>query len=57
MVGNKITHPRDGRHKKKKNSPKGWTDGELFGRHENNSQKVGELNGRRESNSPNGWTA
>ena len=55
MVGTKITHPRDGRHKN--NSPKGWTNGELRGRDENNSPKDGELNGRHENNSSKGWTA
>ena len=37
MVGMKIAHPRDGRHKN--NSPKGWMRGELHGRHENNLPK------------------
>ena len=32
MVGTKITRPRNGRHKN--NSPKGWTDGKLNGRHD-----------------------
>ena len=39
------------------NSPKGLTDGELYGRHENNTPEDGELNGRNENNSPKGWTA
>ena len=33
----KITLPRDGQHKN--NSQKGWTDGELHDRHDNNSLK------------------
>ena len=33
----KITLKRDGQHKN--NSPKGWTDGELHDRHDNNSLK------------------
>ena len=45
----------DGRHKN--NSPKGWTDGELYGRHKKeNSPKDGELNDRHENNSPKEWT-
>ena len=54
MVGTKITHPRDGWHKN--NSPKGWTNGESYGRQENNLPKDGELNGQHENNSPKGWT-
>ena len=50
----KITRLKDGWHKN--NSPKGWTDGELNGQHENNSPKDGESNGRHEKNSPKGWT-
>ena len=38
------------------NSPKGWTDGELNGQHENNSPKDGKSNGRHENNSPKGST-
>ena len=62
MVGTKTTHPVDG--ELKNNSSK---DGELNGRHENNSPKGwrakknspkdGELNGRHENNSPKGWRA
>ena len=52
MVGTKISCPRDRWHKN--NSPKGWTGGELYGRHQNNSTKDGELNGRYGSNSPKG---
>ena len=52
MVGTKIIHPRDGRHKN--NSPKGWTGGELYDQHENNSPKDEELNGKHENNSPKG---
>ena len=40
MVGTKIAHPRDGRHKN--NSRKGWTGGEIYGRHENDSLKTEE---------------
>ena len=54
MVATKITRPSDGRHKN--NSPKGWADGELYGGHENNSPKDGELNGRHVQNLPKGWT-
>ena len=65
MVGPKLTHLRDGWHKS--NSPKGWTDGELYRRHENNLPKDGELNAstkitrpgdvRPKNNSPKqGWT-
>ena len=50
----KIARTRDGRHKN--NSPKGWMSGELYGRHENDSPKTGELNGRHENNSPKEWT-
>ena len=50
MVGKKITRPRDGRHKS--NSPKGGTDGELYGRQENNLPKDRELNGLHKNNSP-----
>ena len=49
----------------KNNSPKGWTDGELNGQHENNSQKDGESLvrtkitrprvGQYKNNSPKGW--
>ena len=53
MVGRKITRPRDARHKNI--SLKGWTDGELNGRHEN-SPKDGELNGQHENISPKGVT-
>ena len=49
MVGTKIACPRDGRHKN--NSPKGWMGGELYGRHENNLPKTGELNGQHGNNS------
>ena len=55
MVGTKITHLRDGQHKN--NSPKGWTGGELYDWHEDNSSKAGELNGQHENNSPKGWMA
>ena len=41
----------------KNNSPKGWTDGEFYSRHENNSEKDGEPNDRHENNSPKGRTA
>ena len=36
---------------------KGWTNGELYSRHESNSLEDRELNGRHENNSPKGWTA
>ena len=52
MFGTKTTRSRGGRHKN--NSPKGGTDGELYGRHENNLPKDGELNGWHENK---GWTA
>ena len=52
MVGTKIARPKDGWHKN--NSPKGWMDGELYGRHENISPNDGELNGRHGNNSPQG---
>ena len=52
MVDTKIARPRDGRHKN--NSPKGWMGGALYGRHEYNSPKAGELNGRQGNNSPQG---
>ena len=55
MVGTKIARPRDERHKN--NSLKGWMDGELYGRHENNSPKTGESNGRHENNFSKGWMA
>ena len=55
MVGTKIARPRDGWHKN--NSPKGGMGGELYGRHENNSPKIGELNCRHENNFPKGWMA
>ena len=51
-VSTKITRPRDGQCKN--NSPKGWMGEELYGRHENNSLKDGELNGRHGNNSPQG---
>ena len=54
MSGTKITRLRDEWHKN--DSPKGWTDGELNGQHENNSPKDGESNSRHENNSPKGWT-
>ena len=54
IVGTKITRPRVGQYKN--NSPKGWPDGELNGRHENNSPKDGESNKYHENNSPKGWT-
>ena len=54
MVGTKITCSRDGWHKN--NSPKGWTGGELYGRHENNSPKDEESNSKHENNLPKGWT-
>ena len=53
MVGTKITFPRDGW--QKNNSPKGWTGGELYGRHLKNLPKDGELNGRHGNNSPKEW--
>ena len=53
MDSTKITQLRDGWHKN--NSQKGWTDGELNGKHENNSPKDGELNSKHENNSPKGW--
>ena len=37
-------------------SPKGWTDGDLNGRHENNPPKHGELNDKHKNKSPKGWT-
>ena len=49
----KIARTRDGRHKK--NSLKGWMSEELYGRHENNSPKTGELNSKHENNLPKGW--
>ena len=54
IVSTKITRPRVGQCKN--NSPKRWPDGELNGRHENNSPKDGESNGKHENNSPKGWT-
>ena len=45
----KITRPRDGRHKH--NLPKGGTDGELYGRHENNCP----VDERHKNNSPKGY--
>ena len=54
IVSTKITRPRVGKYKD--NSPKGWTDGELNGQHENNSPKDGESNSKHENNSPKGWT-
>ena len=39
MVGTKIARPRDGRHKN--NSPKGWSGGALYGRHEITREKDG----------------
>ena len=45
MVDTKITHPRDGRVESK------------HVQHENSSPKDGELNGRHENNSYKGWTA
>ena len=48
----KITRPRDGLHKN--NSPKQWTDGELYGWHKKITPKDGELNGRHENNSHQG---
>ena len=69
MVGTKITRQRMenqilSKHENnstkgwtvQNNSPKGWPDGELNGRHENNSPKDGESNSRHENNSPKGWT-
>ena len=38
MVGTKITRPRDGR--QNNHSPKEGMDGELYGRHENNSPNI-----------------
>ena len=55
MVDTKIARPRDGWHKN--NSPKGWMGGELYGKHENNLPKTGELNGPHENNFPKGWMA
>ena len=54
MVGTKIARPRDGRHKN--DSPNGGMGGELYGRHENNLPKDGELNknGQHGNNSPQG---
>ena len=65
MVGPKITCPRVGQYKitrlrdgwHKNNLPKGWTDGELNGQHENSSPKDGESNSEHENNLPKGWTA
>ena len=54
IVGTKITRPKVGQYKN--NSPKGWPDVELNGRHENNSPKDGESKSRHENNSPKGWT-
>ena len=64
MVSTKITRPRVGQCKN--SSQKGWPDGELNGRHENNSPKDGESNSKHENitrpgvgqckdNSPKGW--
>ena len=60
MDGKKITLQNNGQMESyvagTKNSPK---DGELNGRHENNSPKEwtdGKLNGRHERNWPKGWT-
>ena len=55
MVGTKIARPRDGWHKN--NSPKGWIGRELYGKHENNLPKTGELNGPHENNFPKGCMA
>ena len=55
MVGTTITHSADGWHKN--NSPKGGTDGELYGRHENILPKDGKLNGLHENNSRIKWLA
>ena len=52
MVGTKVARPRDGRHKN--NLPKGRMGGELYGRHENDSPKDGELNECHRNNSPQG---
>ena len=54
VVSMKITRPRVGQCKN--NSPKGWLDGELNGRHKNNSLKDRESNRKHENNSPKGWT-
>ena len=54
IVSTKITHPGAGQCKN--NWPKGWPDGELNGRHENNTPKDGESNSKHENNSPKGWT-
>ena len=63
IVSTKITRPKVGQCKN--NSPKGWPDGELNGRHENNSPKDGESNigtkitrprvGQCKNNSSKGW--
>ena len=55
MVGTKITRLRVGQYKNK--SPKEYMDGELNGKHENNSPKDGESNSKHEYNSHKGWTA
>ena len=54
MVGTRITCKRDGWHKN--NSPKGWTDGELNGQHEDSSPRDVESNSKHQNNSPKGWT-
>ena len=65
IISTKITRPRVGQYKNnsrlrdgwhKSNSPKGWTDRELNGQHENNSPKDGESNGKHGNKSSKGWT-
>ena len=51
MVNTKITYPRDGWHKN--NLPKGWTEGELYGRHRKASPKGWTV--YHKNKSPNGW--
>ena len=55
MVGTKTSRQMNGWHKN--NWPRGGTDGELNGRHENISPKNGELNGWHENSSLKGWMA
>ena len=50
MDSTKITRLRDGWHKN--NSPKGWTDGELNGQHENNLPKDGKSNSKHKITRP-----
>ena len=54
MVGTKKNSPKDGELNgwHENNSPKGWTDGKLNGRHDLTFLK----DGWQKNNSPKGWT-